>query len=158
MVSLFRIDYRLIHWQTGVAWVQNLKINTIVIANDGVAVDPLRQGLMKAMGVNKNVEILFLKINDAISYLNSEESKERSIELLVDNSDDALAIAEEVKGISQINAAFMKIGPGRKMVNKSLAFGPHDIEVLKKIYEMGIEVLYYTVPNEKPVSVKKYFK
>lgn len=158
MICLFRIDYRLMHWQTGVAWVQNLKINTIVVANDSVANDELRKGLMTVMGVSKDVELLFLSIKDAVSYLNGEENQNRRIELLVDNSDDALTIAQQVSGINHINAAFMKISPGKKMVNASLAFGPRDIDNFKKLYEMGIETAWYTVPNEKPVPVKKYFK
>ena len=41
-VKLFRIDYRLLHWQTGVLWVQKLKANMILVAGDKVAADDMR--------------------------------------------------------------------------------------------------------------------
>ena len=46
-VKLFRIDYRLLHWQTGVLWVQKLKANMILVAGDKVAADDMRKNLIK---------------------------------------------------------------------------------------------------------------
>ena len=46
-VKLFRIDYRLLHWQTGVLWVQKLKANMILVAGDKVAADDMRRNLIK---------------------------------------------------------------------------------------------------------------
>ena len=48
-VKLFRIDYRLLHWQTGVLWVQKLKANMILVAGDKVAADDMRKNLIKLL-------------------------------------------------------------------------------------------------------------
>ena len=34
MISLFRIDFRLLHYQTSQVWPKKLDINMIVVAND----------------------------------------------------------------------------------------------------------------------------
>ena len=36
MISLFRIDFRLLHYQTSQVWPKKLDINMIVVANDAV--------------------------------------------------------------------------------------------------------------------------
>lgn len=156
MICLFRIDYRLLHWQTGVAWPQNLKVNTIIVANDAVASNEQRKALMTVMGIAKGIELHFMSINQTISFLKTEENREKRIELLVDNSYDARILVEKGVETNVINAAFMKIAPGKRAVNKSLAFGDDDVENFRLILDKGIAIEYYTVPNEKPVSIKKY--
>ena len=47
MISLFRIDFSLLHYQTSQVWPKKLDINMIVVANDAVIQDPLRMSLMK---------------------------------------------------------------------------------------------------------------
>lgn len=39
MISLFRIDFRLLHYQTSQVWPKKLDINMIVVANDAVIQD-----------------------------------------------------------------------------------------------------------------------
>lgn len=36
-VKLFRIDYRLLHWQTGVLWQQATNATMILVVGDAVA-------------------------------------------------------------------------------------------------------------------------
>ena len=50
MISMFRIDFRLLHYQTSQVWPKKLDINMIVVANDAVDVYK-RQGCIFAMKV-----------------------------------------------------------------------------------------------------------
>ena len=47
MVSLFRVDFRLLHFQTSQTWPKKLGCNVIVVANDAIIKDTLRTSLMK---------------------------------------------------------------------------------------------------------------
>ena len=97
-----------------------------------------------------------IPVAEAITYLNSEASKERKIELLVETTHDALQIAEAVEGITALNAALMKGGEGKKMVSPSLAFAPEDFENFRKILAKGIRVESYVAPDDRPVPIEKY--
>ena len=154
-VKLFRIDYRLLHWQTGVLWVQKLKANMILVAGDKVAAYDMRRNLIK-LAAPKSVKTRIVPIAEAAAFLNSENVKKYSIELLVETTDDALALAEQVPYLRSLNAALMKTEPGKKLLTKYLAVSDQDIENFKKMLDMGVEIGCYTVPTEKSVNITKY--
>ena len=47
MILLLRVDHRLLHGQVVFSWIQNLKADCILIANDSVATDELRKSTLK---------------------------------------------------------------------------------------------------------------
>ena len=47
MIALFRIDYRLLHFQTASVWPNKIGADTIVIANDAIVKDQMQIGLIK---------------------------------------------------------------------------------------------------------------
>lgn len=154
-VKLFRIDYRLLHWQTGVLWVQKLGANMILVAGDVIAKDDMRKNLVK-LAAPKNLKTMVVSNEEAINFLNSEEAKKYTIELLVERTQDALALVEGVPSLKVLNAALMKTAPGKKMVTKYLAVGEDDIANFKKMLDLGVEIGCYTVPTEKSVDIRKY--
>lgn len=154
MITLFRIDFRLLHYQTSQVWPKKLDINMIVVANDEAIKDPLRVSLMK-MSAPANCGLKIVSVEDAIAYLKDAKSEKRRIEVLVESPKDAYRIAQEVP-ITHLNVALMKGGPGKKMVCPSLAFTPEDYTILQKIVDMGIQAESYVTPDERPVSITKY--
>ena len=68
MIKMLRVDDNLLHGQVAFSWVRNLKIHTIVIADDKVVNDQFMKmslGLAKPPGVN----LIIVSVNDAIEYL-----------------------------------------------------------------------------------------
>lgn len=91
MIVLFRIDYRLLHFQTASVWPNKVGADTIVIANDQVVKDQMQIGLIKMMAP-KGIKLRLCSVTKAIDYLNSAESSARKIELLVDCRRTACAL------------------------------------------------------------------
>lgn len=156
-VKLFRLDYRLLHWQTGVLWVQKLNASLILVSGDIIAEDDMRKNLIK-LAAPKNLKVLILNNKEAIEFLNSDDSQKYTIELLVERTEDALELIKGVPGLKKLNAALMKTAPGKKMISKYLAVSEEDIENFRKILDLGVEVGCYTVPTEKNVDIRKYIK
>lgn len=154
-VKLFRIDYRLLHWQTGVLWVQKLKANMILVAGDAIAADNMRKDLIE-LAAPKSVKTRVVSIADAVAFLNSDNVKKYNIELLVETTDDALALVRQVPYLRKLNAALMKTEPGKKLLTKYLAVSEQDIENFRVMLDMGVEIECYTVPTEKTVNIIKY--
>lgn len=155
MIALLRIDYRLLHFQTASVWPNKIGADTIVIANDGVVKDQMQIGLIKMMAP-KGIKLRICSVAKAIAYLNSEESRARKIELLVETPADSVRIAQEVKGIRHICAGLMKGEKGKKLVSKTLAIGPEDVDAFKHLIELGIEVESYSTPDDIAVPITKY--
>lgn len=155
MVSLFRVDFRLLHFQTSQTWPKKLGCNVIVVANDTVVKDSLRISLMK-MSAPSGVKLKICSIDDAIVYLLSEDSKNAKIEVIVESPKDAYRIREKVISLNELNVALLKGGEGKRMVSPSLNFSPEDEEYLKKLIELGVNAESYVAPDDKKVSISKY--
>lgn len=155
MIALFRIDYRLLHFQTASVWPNKIGADTIMIANDGVVKDQMRIGLIKMMAP-KGLKLRICSIAKAVSYLNSPENQGRKIELLVESPADCVRIVEQVSGIRHVCAGLMKGETGKKLVSKTLAIGPEDIEAFRRLIELGVTVESYSTPDDIAVPITKY--
>lgn len=154
MLSLFRIDCRLVHYQTAQLWPKKLGINMIIIAADYVLNDETRMGMFKVM-VPKSIRLQVGTTEDAINFLNSDEAEKYKIELVVGTSDDAKIISEKVSYAKKIQAAIIQ-QPDGKNITSFLKVNAHDKEIFKQMLESGTEVEYCVMPTEKPVPLKKY--
>ncbi|MEG0564104.1 PTS system mannose/fructose/N-acetylgalactosamine-transporter subunit IIB [Anaerorhabdus sp.] len=155
MVNLFRIDFRLLHFQTSQVWPQKMGCNQIVIANDNVAKDQLRISLMK-MSAPHGIKLKICSIEEAVAYMQGDEGQQKKIELIVDSPKDAYEIVNKIDELKEINVALLKGGEGKKMVSPSLNFSTEDEEYLKKMLDLGIKLESYVAPDDRKVSIEKY--
>ncbi len=156
MITLFRIDFRLLHFQTSQVWPQKLGCNEILVANDKVAKDSLRISLMK-MSAPHGIKLKICTVEEAIAYLQGEESQTKKIELIVESPQDAWRIREQISSLNELNVALMKCGEGKRMVSPSLNFSAEDEEYLKKMLALGMRLESYVAPDDKKVPVEKNF-
>ncbi len=154
-VKLFRIDYRLLHWQTGVLWQQAINATMILVVGDAVAGNKVQVGAIK-MAAPKTVRTEIVSVDKAVAFLNGPKASRFVIELIVENTQDALELVKRVPGLRNVNAALMKTLPGKRLLTKYLAVDEKDIENFKEMIELGATVECYTVPGEKAVNITKY--
>lgn len=154
-VKLFRIDYRLLHWQTGVLWQQETNATMILVVGDAVAGNKVQVSAIK-MAAPKTVRTEIVSMDKAVAFLNGPKASKFVIELIVENTKDALELVRRVPGLRNVNAALMKTLPGKRLLTKYLAVDDKDVENFKEMIELGAKVECYTVPGEKAVDITKY--
>ena len=154
-VKLFRIDYRLLHWQTGVLWQQATNATMILVVGDAVAGNKVQVSAIK-MAAPKTVRTEIVSMDKAVAFLNGPKASKFVIELIVENTKDALELVRRVPGLRNVNAALMKTFPGKRLLTKYLAVDDKDVENFKEMIELGAKVECYTVPGEKAVDITKY--
>ena len=154
-VKLFRIDYRLLHWQTGVLWQQATNATMILVVGDAVAGNKVQVSAIK-MAAPKTVRTEIVSLDKAVAFLNGPKASKFVIELIVENTKDALELVRRVPGLRNVNAALMKTLPGKRLLTKYLAVDDKDVENFKEMIELGAKVECYTVPGEKAVDITKY--
>lgn len=155
MIVLFRIDYRLLHYQTSSVWPNKVGANEILIADDDLVKDQMQLGLIKMMAPG-GLKTKVATIEKAIKYLNSEESKDRKIQILVPTAMDAYRICKEVPDAKNVCAGLMKGTKDKVMVSKTLAFAPEDFEAFEGLVNLGVNVESYAVPEDTPIPITKY--
>ena len=129
-IVAFRIDERLIHGQ-GQLWIKALNCNTVIVANDSAAADPMQQQLMKAV-VPKTIAMRFFSVQHTCDIIHKASPKQ-VIFLVCKTPADALRLVAGGVPAKEINVGNIHHAPGKEEVSKYIALGPEDKEALRTL-------------------------
>lgn len=150
MIKLFRIDDRLLHGQVAFAWTKTLSIDTILIVNDEVSRDDMTKmtlGIAKPRGTRLTVYTL----EDGVAKIREHLKTKAKVMIIINNVNDALSILTAVPELNTINFGGIKQKPGveSKRFTGAICLTMDDIDVCRKIKELGVEMEIRQVPEEK---------
>jgi mannose/fructose/N-acetylgalactosamine-specific phosphotransferase system component IIB len=157
MISMLRIDDRLIHGQVAMLWSKELAVTHIVVANDKIAKNDIQKSTLK-MAAPANVKCSILSVEDAISVVNDDRAKDFKILVIVNNTNDAKQIAAAAKDLRLFNVGnyglISENASSKKKLGDTFYVDEEDISNLKAIVETGVKAVYQLVPSkpEKPIS------
>lgn len=155
-ILLTRIDNRLIHGQVATQWSGVLGANLLLVANDEVATDEFRQGLMN-MAAPAYAQTRFFTIEKTCAII-SKASPAQKIFIICENPQDVLRLVEGGVPIKKVNIGNMHMADGKRQVATSVAVDDNDVETFKKLKDRGIELEIKRVPDIATESLDKLFK
>ncbi|MCX7905255.1 MAG: PTS sugar transporter subunit IIB [Elusimicrobiales bacterium] len=151
-MNIYRVDDRLIHGQVVENWLETFSINFIVVINDSVASDELRQNIMR-FAVPENVCVLFVRV-DEVSKIHFD--KEKNYLFLFENLKDVERAVENGLKIDKLNLGGIHFMSGRNYtLGKVIFLSDDECNLLKKLLSMGIDIYRQSIPQESPVEVKE---
>lgn len=149
MISLVRVDNRLIHGQVVEAWFPYLEVSRVVVADDESAQSPLVRAAM-GLAVPASIEV------------SVEAPREVDYVKLRDDSTKTLLLFRDVTGVVDavglgLNASHVNLGnvhyaTGRRQVSPSVFLSPEELRQLKSLSEAGSRVEARGVPSDRPVE------
>ena len=137
MISLFRIDDRLIHGQVAMAWSKAANAD-IIIAVDKTAANDQLQKMALLLAKPSGVEAKIIDPKDfAKTY---QEVKESKVMVVVGNPIDAGKIVKELKGKEnfEINLGNLKSGDNKEKISGSIYVTPEEKSALEAGYLYSI--------------------
>lgn len=150
MISMARIDDRLIHGQVAVKWSKELGISRIIVASDSIAKNAVQVAALKD-AAPAGVKAAILPIEKAQGILNDPRSKDMKILLVSNDPRDILAVFKGIEERPVLNVAnYGRInGPiaGKQKVSDSVYLTDGDRAVLHEISDMGVEIIHQPVPE-----------
>lgn len=148
-----RIDNRLVHGQVIESWLPFTKSKMIVVANDELAKDSLRQEIM-ALAIPADIQKAFVMVEKVTDFLYEKFRAQEEIDALILFSDCGDAKRAYEKGLSfmRVNIGNLHYGPGKTQVCAHVALSADDMKCLKYFRESGVKIDFRCVPNE-PVQV-----
>ena len=87
MISLIRIDDRLIHGQVAVVWTKHLGVNRILVANDQIVNNEVQKMSLR-MAAPDTAKCAIMAVSDAGDVLNDPRSEAMKIMVIVNNAAD----------------------------------------------------------------------
>jgi PTS system N-acetylgalactosamine-specific IIB component len=155
-IVLTRIDNRLIHGQVATQWCTTIGANLLLVANDEVAGNKMRQGLMD-MAAPSSAATRYWTIEKTISTIHKAADRQL-IFIICENPQDVLRLVEGGVPIKKVNIGNMHMSDGKRQVVGSVAVDENDIAAFKKLKELGVELEIRRVPTEHAEDLKKLFQ
>lgn len=155
-IVLTRIDNRLVHGQVATQWCGAIGANLILVANDEVAGNKLRQGLMD-MAAPSYASMRYWTIQKTIDTIHKASAKQM-IFIVCETPQDVLRLVEGGVPIKKVNIGNMHMSEGKRQVAGSVAVDDKDVAAFAKLRDLGVELEIRRVPTEAAESVEKLFK
>ncbi|MCF0105516.1 MAG: PTS sugar transporter subunit IIB [Holdemanella sp.] len=155
-IVLTRIDNRLIHGQVATQWCGSVGANLLLVANDDVANDPFRQGLLK-MAAPGYAQTRFFSIEKTCAII-SKASDRQMIAIICETPQDVLKLVEGGVPIKKVNIGNMHMAEGKRQVATTVAVDDDDVAAFRKLQALGVELEIRRVPTLAAEDVEKLFK
>ena len=150
-----RIDNRLVHGQVAPHWISTLGSNLILVANDDVATNTMRQNLMK-MAAPAGVATRFFSLQKTIDVI-GKASPRQKIFIVAETPEDVLTLVKGGVPIKKVNIGNMHMSEGKRQVATSVAVNDEDVAAFKELQELGVELEIRRVPSTPVEDTSKLF-
>lgn len=150
MLALVRVDSRLIHGQVVEAWLPELKVSRILVADDGAAGNALTRAAM-GLAVPPPIKVEIVPVGSA-DFAGAVASPERVLVLLRDVA-AALRARERGLSLARLNLGNVHFAPGRVQVSSSVFLSPSELVALRSLAAAGTVVDVRAVPKEKALGM-----
>ena len=154
-ILLTRIDNRLIHGQVATQWNSTIGANLILVANDEVSTNTMRQNLMK-MAAPTGVATRFFSLQHTIEIIGKASPKQK-IFIICENPEDVLTLVKGGVPIKKVNIGNMHMAEGKRQVATSVAVSDEDVAAFRELQERGVELEIRRVPRTPVEDVNKLF-
>ena len=124
-ILLTRIDNRMIHGQVATQWSSYLGANLLLVANDKVAADPMRQGLMD-MAAPAGAQTRYFTIEKTINVIGKAADRQL-IFIICENPQDVVKLVEGGVPIKKVNIGNMHMAEGKRQVAGVVAVDDADV-------------------------------
>ncbi|MEM1024123.1 MAG: HPr family phosphocarrier protein [Myxococcota bacterium] len=143
----FRVDPRLVHATVMNAWVPELEVGRLVIADAKVLADPRRRHILH-MSAMDEVEVEF--VVPARLGLRLKEGADALV--LFSDVDSVMAAAEGGLAIDELNVGHLPATDGRSARHPAVHLGPRDVGQLERLQKEGTRVYLQPLPNDPPLA------
>lgn len=155
-IVLTRIDNRLIHGQVATQWASSVNGNLILVANDNVAGDNFRQGLMD-LAAPSFCQTRYFTLEKTINVIHRASPEQRII-IICDSPSDVLTLVKGGVPITKVNIGNMHMAEGKRQVATVVAVDDRDVAAFRGLQECGVTLEIRKVPSESAEDSSKLFK
>ena len=153
MISLVRVDNRLLHGQILETWIPRLRIDEVVVADDEAASSSLARAAM-TLCVPPGLPVRVVAVGE-VPWTELAASSRRTLVLVREIASLSKARAS---GLSPslartVNVGNVHFGPSRRPVTPSVFLAPSELEDLRDLSRAGFELEVRAIPSEPPAGL-----
>lgn len=148
-VVLTRVDNRLIHGQVLEAWIPKFEISTVIVVDDGIAEDPLRQSIME-IAVPSDIDCMFVRTDQLKVNLERIDSAKNRILVLFSGIRDIRDVLRMGVPLGKINLGNIHYKKGKSRVTPCISLNDDEIAWLTEIGRRT-QIEIQALPDDSPL-------
>lgn len=145
MITVARIDERLIHGQVAYAWTVAYKSEGIMVIDDEAARDGFQKSLLE-MACPAGVKCLICSTDKAAGMLKKYEK--RKIFVVVKHPATLLQLAKDGGGLAAVNVGGLYFKEGRRQIAKTIYVDDEMEQIFRELHQMGVKLETRTTPSD----------
>jgi mannose/fructose/N-acetylgalactosamine-specific phosphotransferase system component IIB len=143
-----RVDNRLIHGQVIETWIPFARTRKLIVVNDELAKDPVRQEIM-GLAVPHGIDVFFSPVSESVNLIqNNFEGSLSSIFILFARCSDARQAYDKGLIFKSLNIGNLHYGPGKKQICSHVALSRDDRTCLNYFSRKGVDLDFRCVPHK----------
>jgi mannose/fructose/N-acetylgalactosamine-specific phosphotransferase system component IIB len=154
MITLIRVDDRLLHGQIVCAWVPFVRANALIIASDEAAGDSLVKEIM-ASCCYEGLSVAVESIDEVVRHVSSGEDGGSRTILVVGELKDAMRIYDAGMKFDALNIGNIHHGDNGRMLSPSVIINSEDESILDRFEKMGVRIDIRDVPTGVAVAYSR---
>ncbi len=152
MITVLRIDDRLLHGQVAVSWVSFYNADVILIANNDVITDKTMQTAFRLATPN-GVTLSMKSLDGAVNVINNPKHESRRILVVTKTMADAeYIIGKTDNAVKDVLMGGLRSGEGKKQIDMNSYMSNDDVEIMNRLESQGIMLFMQAVPSSKKLS------
>ncbi len=157
MITLTRIDGRLIHGQVTVGYTRRYEANYIIVANDELAASSFQKNILK-MAAPAGTEIDIFSIDETVKIILENSFADKKILLLVKSPIDMVSLIEKGCEFQKVNVGgVINEGASIKMTKEVIAT-EDEFKAWQKLDSMGIAMEMQWDISKTPTNFNEVIK
>lgn len=157
MITMIRIDDRLVHGQVAVKWSKQLNLSRIIVVNDNIAKNEIQVSALK-MAAPTGVKVAVLPTEKAAKIINDPRSKDMRILVLTNEPKYVANLLPMIEERPLLNMAnYGRIGgtlSEKQKITETVYVSEEDKKCLQGIFDQGLDFTYQPLPDDPKQSLK----
>ncbi|CDN29064.1 MULTISPECIES: mannose/fructose/sorbose PTS transporter subunit IIB [Lactobacillaceae] len=139
IVTLARIDDRLIHGQVTTVWSKESGADRIIIVSGEVYKDTIRKTLLK-QACPPGMKVNIVDVQKAIAVFNNPKYANDKVFYLFTNPTEALELVQGGVKLDTLNIGGMQFSEGRTQITKSVSLDQKDVDSFRALDKLGVKL------------------
>ncbi|SEJ84761.1 PTS system, D-glucosaminate-specific IIB component [Propionispira arboris] len=156
-IVLCRVDSRLIHGQVMTKWVNQSRAEKIVVIDNEFASDEFLKEVC-LMSAPVGLDVVCYTEQEGITEYKKDSFGSKRVLLLTSGLANMKSVYEAGIKTETIQIGGLGGAPNRKVVFQNITLDDKDVEVLKYFIQVGVKVIFQTIPEDLPQSVENILK
>ncbi|OCN04522.1 hypothetical protein A4S06_02605 [Erysipelotrichaceae bacterium MTC7] len=152
MITITRIDERLIHGQVAFAWTTAYKVDVVMVVDNEVSKDDFQKSLLE-MACPAGLKCLVVDDEKAVKFLERNENKRFFI--VVKEPGVLVKMMNNGVAFDSINVGGIYFKEGRRQLSKTVYVDDAMIEDFKKLDANGVALDIRTTPSDSSEDLMK---